>query len=198
MDRKDDSGSSRKPDMRLVDKTPKKPHVTRRAFLKGSGIASVGISVIPASALLTSANEAFAQSFKSLGPGAAKDLLRMARDIFPHDKLAEKYYMQAIQPYEDAAAKDAATRKLFVDGLANLNATAKKMHGKAYAAIPEEEKRVEVLKAIESTPFFQKVKGGLVTGLYDNKAVYSFFGYEGSSWEKGGYINRGFNDIDWL
>lgn len=22
--------------------------------------------------------------------------------------------------------------------------------------------------------------------------------HEGSSWEKGGYINRGFDDIDWL
>ncbi len=42
------------------------------------------------------------------------------------------------------------------------------------------------------------MKGDLVTGLYDNKAVWPLFGYEGSSWEKGGYLNRGFNDIDWL
>lgn len=196
MDRKhDDRRGTGKPGMRMVDKTPR---VTRRAFLKGSGMASIGITIIPASALLTSAGEAFAQSFKLLGLDAAKDLLRMARDIFPHDRLADKYYMQAIQPYDDTAAKDVATKKLLVDGLADLNATARKMHGKAYAAIPEESKRVEVLKAIEDSPFFQKVKGDLVTGLYDNKAAYSFFGYEGSSWEKGGYINRGFNDIDWL
>ena len=38
----------------------------------------------------------------------------------------------------------------------------------------------------------------LVTGFYDNKAVWPLFGYEGSSWEKGGYLNRGFDDIDWL
>jgi len=27
--------------------------------------------------------------------------------------------------------------------------------------------------------------------------VWSKFGYEGSSWEQGGYINRGFNDVTW-
>ena len=35
-------------------------------------------------------------------------------------------------------------------------------------------------------------------GLYDNKTLFPLFGYEGSSWEKGGYVNRGFDDIDWL
>ena len=34
--------------------------------------------------------------------------------------------------------------------------------------------------------------------LYNNKEVWPKFGYEGASADKGGYINRGFNDIDWL
>ena len=58
--------------------------------------------------------------------------------------------------------------------------------------------RVALLKASEATPFFQKVRGNLVTGLYNNKEVWPIFGYEGESASKGGYINRGFNDIDWL
>lgn len=181
--------------MRLVEKTAR---VTRRGFLKGTGLASISVTAIPAATLMTTSTEIFAQSFKTLGAEAGKDLLRLARDIFPHDKLADKYYIHAIQPYEAAAAKDAATRKLLVDGLAKLNATAKRMHGQAYARIPEEPRRVAVLQSIESTPFFQKIRGDLVTSLYDNKEVFPFFGYEGSSWEKGGYINRGFNDMDWL
>ena len=48
------------------------------------------------------------------------------------------------------------------------------------------------------TPFFQTVRSGLVTGLYNNKALWPLFGYEGSSWQKGGYVDRGFADIDWL
>lgn len=181
--------------MRIVDKSIR---LNRRGFLKGSGLASIGITVLGASTLLTSSTEAFAQSFTVLGADAGKVLLVMARDIFPHDKLAEKYYMHAIEPYDAAASKDPALKKLLSDGIALLNASAKKMAGKSYTEIPQELNRVAVLKSIESTPFFQKIKGDLVTGLYNNKEVFALFGYEGSSFEKGGYVNRGFNDIDWL
>jgi hypothetical protein len=34
--------------------------------------------------------------------------------------------------------------------------------------------------------------------LYNQKEVWPKFGYEGSSAEHGGYIKRGFADIDWL
>ena len=40
--------------------------------------------------------------------------------------------------------------------------------------------------------------GGLVTGLYNQKEVWPLFGYEGESFSQGGYIDRGFDDIDWL
>ena len=60
------------------------------------------------------------------------------------------------------------------------------------------DERVALLKDIEATPFLKKVQGDLVTGLYNNKKLWPLFGYEGSSWEKGGYVNRGFDDIDWL
>jgi hypothetical protein len=42
------------------------------------------------------------------------------------------------------------------------------------------------------------VRGNLVTGIYNNKEVWPLFGYEGESASKGGYINRGFNDVAWL
>jgi hypothetical protein len=35
----------------------------------------------------------------------------------------------------------------------------------------------------------------LLSGLCET--VWPKFGYEGSSWENGGYINRGFNDVNW-
>jgi hypothetical protein len=37
-----------------------------------------------------------------------------------------------------------------------------------------------------------------MAGLYGNPRVAAFFGWEGSSVEHGGYINRGFDDIGWL
>jgi len=37
-----------------------------------------------------------------------------------------------------------------------------------------------------------------VVSLYNQHDVWTKLGYEGPSWEKGGYLERGFNDIDWL
>lgn len=181
--------------MRLVEK---RPRVSRRGFLRGSGITAVGVTVIPASSLMLGMKNAYAQGFPTLGGDVGKTLIRMACDIFPHDKLAEKFYAQAVAPHDAAAAKDAALKQMISDGVTTLNASAHKRHGKPYTEVPSEPERVALLKEIEPTPFFQKIKGDLVTGLYDNKEVWPLLGYEGSSWEKGGYLNRGFNDINWI
>jgi hypothetical protein len=34
--------------------------------------------------------------------------------------------------------------------------------------------------------------------LYDNEMAFKALGYPGSSWEHGGYIARGFQDLKWL
>jgi len=34
--------------------------------------------------------------------------------------------------------------------------------------------------------------------LYNNDMTFAVFGYPGAIWEKGGYINRGFQDLKWL
>jgi hypothetical protein len=68
----------------------------------------------------------------------------------------------------------------------------------SYLAAGWEEDRVKVLQSVETTPFFQTVRSGLVTGLYNQKEIWPIFGYQGESFSQGGYIDRGFNDIDWL
>lgn len=175
----------------------KRPQLNRRGFIRSGGLAAIGVTVVPATLTLAPA-EVYAQSFAALGADTGKTLIRMARDIFPHDRLPDKYYADAVTPYDGQAAKDEGVKKLLADGVADLNARAQKRHGKPYAEVPTEPERVALLKEIEPGDFFQKIKGGLVTGLYDNKAVWPLLGYEGSSWEKGGYANRGLNDIDWI
>jgi hypothetical protein len=34
--------------------------------------------------------------------------------------------------------------------------------------------------------------------LYATPLAYAYFGYEGESFSKGGYLYRGFNDLRWL
>lgn len=181
--------------MRVVNKGET---LSRRGFLKSSSLASIGVTVVSGAAVVGVDTEALAAGFPVLGEANGKVLLKMARDIFPHDKLADKYYLMAIEPYDEKAKKDAALKKSLLDGVAQLNDASMKQFKKNYIDIKNEADRVAVLKSLETSEFFQKIRGDMVTGLYNNKAVWSFFGYEGSSWEKGGYVNRGFNDLDWL
>ena len=59
-------------------------------------------------------------------------------------------------------------------------------------------KQTKYLKKIEGSAFFNHVRGHTTVALYDHKEVWKIFGYEGESFSKGGYIKRGFNDLDWL
>lgn len=177
---------------------------SRRSFLKGSGLAAIGITTVSGVAMVSAPATAaaaplnYSQSFANLGSSNGNTLVRMARDIFPHDKLADEFYAAAVAGYDEKAPADSELKALVLNGIARLDQEATSRYGKRYADVAKEEERLEVLYAIENTPFFQKIKGGLVTGLYNNKAVWAKLGYEGSSWEKGGYLDRGFNDIDWL
>jgi len=170
----------------------------RRSFLRGGGLGAIGIAVIPAAGIAATKDVAARQSFRHLGAATGKTLVRMARDLYPHDKLADGFYLEAVAPYDAAAAKDKGVKSLLGEGVQDLDRRARQRHGVPYAEMKTEDERVALLKDIESTPFFKKVQGDLVTGLYNNKKLWPLFGYEGSSWQKGGYVNRGFDDIDWL
>lgn len=182
----------------ILQDSGKKEPPSRRVFLTRSSAVAVGVTVLPAAGMMATSGGAYALDLKSLSPSAGKTLVRMARDIFPHDKVPDKLYADAVAPYDQQAAKDPDLKKLLNNGIEQLNATAIARHGKAYADIPGEGERVVLLYEIEQSAFFQKVRGDLIFGLYNNKDVWPFFGYEGSSWEKGGYLDRGFNDINWL
>lgn len=169
----------------------------RRTFLKSSGLAAVGVSITQTADLVAAAPmEAYKHNFSTLSKSVGMTLMRMARDILPHDMVPDKYYAGVIASYDKATQVDVQT--LVNTGVIDLNMAAVKRFGKPYAEIESEGDRVVVLYAIEQSAFFQKIRGDLLYGLYNNKEVWSLFGFEGSSWEKGGYIRRGFDDIDWL
>jgi hypothetical protein len=181
------------------------PSLDRRRFLRQSAGAAALAGTIGmlsdtgvAFAALTDGDIAAAAKHATAGPAAAKTLTVMARDLYPHDQLDASYYRNAIVVIDGKLSQDKATKALLHDGVASLDATAKKLKGKPYAALTAEDDRVAVLKSIEETPFFQKVRGEMVVALYNQPGVWKTLGYEGPSADKGGYIQRGFNDIDWL
>jgi len=165
---------------------------SRRGFLRG-GAATIAAVAVSGKDLLTNAAEA-----AGLSTDESRALLIFTRDLFPHDRLDDSFYTKAIAPLQHEAAKDAATRKLIASGIAQLNASTMASAGEPYADVSEENVRVAAIKKIESGPFFTKVYSGTMTPLYNQPELWPKFGYEGPSSALGGYINRGFSDIDWL
>jgi hypothetical protein len=179
--------------MREVDPRSK---YDRRVFLKGAATAVPTVAIATSAGLTIS--DAWADEATTLTPATMKTLVKMARDIYPHDFLADSYYIIAVKPWDGKAAKDPAIKSLISDGVIRLDQEANDRHKVAYAQVPWEADRVALLQRIEETAFFQKIRGDLVVSLYNQKELWPKFGYEGSSAEHGGYIKRGFADIDWL
>jgi TAT (twin-arginine translocation) pathway-exported protein len=165
---------------------------SRRGFLRGSA-ATIAAVAVTGKDLLAKAPEA-----SGLTAEESRALLKFTRDLFPHDRLDDSFYAKAIAPLQDEATKDAATRKLLSDGVAQLNSATSASAGKAYADVADEGARVAAIKKIEGGAFFTKVYTGAMTPLYNQPELWAKFGYEGPSSAKGGYLHRGLADIDWL
>ncbi len=155
--------------------------LTRRELLRGSGVLMGTLAIgSPLAALAPS--RAWAVELKTLTKAEGEALMKMGRALYPHKKLPDAVYALLAKDLDAKAAGSAA-----------LNQAAGGSFAKASDA-----KRKQVVKAIEGQPFFATVRGQCITSLYDNDMAYKVFGYPGSSWDKGGYITRGFQDLKWL
>jgi hypothetical protein len=181
--------------MRQVDK---RTRIDRRRFLIVGGATAAGVGAVSGGMVLIDPRGAWAMSLQALKPETARTLIQMARDLYPHDRLGDSYYAKAIEPYDAKAAKDAQLADLLNQGAAMLDQEAKAKFSKPYAELSTEGDRVAVLKAAEQTPFFKKVRADMITALYNQPEVWAKLGYEGPSAPEGGYLHRGFDDIDWL
>lgn len=155
----------------------------RRSFLASSSVLTIAALALPiyparANAPLTEAQAAV--------------LLRLVRDIFPHDALKDEPYLAVVEQLASAAA-DPDFLQLLREGMSALDGA-----GEGAWINRSEVDRVAVLKEMEATPFFITVRVSTLFGLYGNPAIWSTFGYEGASYEQGGYLFRGFDDLDWL
>ena len=157
-------------------------------------------NIRPADAAVSNDKEALAvpgedlESLKALDEETAKTLVSVTRAMYPHDQFPDKHYARVVVLLDDKAAENEDMKNLLTEGVAGL---ADQTGGEDFSAL-DKEKQVEALKGIQDEPFFKAVAGEVITGLYSQPDVWPYLGYEGPSNDKGGYINRGFDDIDWL
>lgn len=164
--------------------------VSRREFMRASGIAVTTLA--GGGSIIFGPNHAWAQAATSLDAHAARTLLMMAYDLFPHEKLGMEYYAKVVDDLDKSAKADPAKRKILLDGVATLDTALVKWIDLSDGG------RESVLRKKEKTEFFSAVRDQTITSLYGNPLVYRMFNYGGPSAEFGGYIDRGFDDIGWL
>ncbi|MFK8078970.1 MAG: Twin-arginine translocation pathway signal [Granulosicoccus sp.] len=170
--------------------------LSRRELLaQGLGL---GGSFLVGSGFLAASSASWAMEVKALQPSTMATLVQMARDIYPHDRFGDELYAIAVQGHDDKAADDASFKDMMEQGVSNLDSLAQEAGHPGYVHTGWESDRVALLRSIEQDDFFQTMRSGLVVSLYNQPAVWSLLGYEGSSYEQGGYLERGFDDVNWL
>ena len=78
--------------------------LSRRGFLQRSASGFAAAIAITSTGALLNASEAWALDVKGLKPETMKTLILVARDIYPHDKVADRYYAIAMKGYDEKAA----------------------------------------------------------------------------------------------
>jgi hypothetical protein len=165
--------------------------ISRREFLLDSGLAVATAAAIAGS--LAGIDPAWALATKTIDPETASGLLAMSRVLYPHAILSDAYYGKAVEALDAGATSDPVFAAMLRDSVAKLGAP----YGTAFHKLSPGN-RLEAVKAAQGSEFFEAVRGATVWTLYSNPQVWPLFGYQGSSVEYGGYLERGFDDIAWL
>lgn len=125
--------------------------------------------------------------------GSGKILPDVVYRLFPHPGLSKDVYDQIAEQLSRKIGQSAELTAMLDDA---MEALAGDSH-ENWSALPERGK-VEAIGKIQHMPFFQFVLNETLGMVYRHPLTWELLGYEGSSLEFGGYIDRGFNDIDWL
>ncbi len=167
--------------------------MNRRQFLQSSSLAAAGTAAVASGAVLMAPDGAWALQLGALDEHGGKTLLRMTRQLYPHDALGDIYYAGVVEALDADATASGDTARMLKQGVGELD----KAMGIEWLELSDGN-QTKVLKAMESSPFFQAVRGKTVAVLYNNQMAWRHFGYEGASYEFGGYIDRGFDDLSWV
>ena len=131
--------------------------------------------------------------YHRLHPELVEQLVSIYRTMFPHSTVPDEFYEHVVRKLDEQATRDEDFSGFLSNGVEVLNSQT----GTAWTGLSEEA-RLQALKRVEQTPFFQRLRSDFLLYFYSNPAIWPLFGYEGSSNDQGGYLHRGFNDIDWI
>jgi hypothetical protein len=165
----------------------------RREFLHKGALVVAGAAAFASGVTVVAGAEQWTAGLKTLNAQQAETLLAMSRQLFPHPQLEDSYYVKVVQDLDGQATSTPDTAKLLRDGVTRLDAA----KSTRFVTLKSHD-QVAVLKQIERTDFFTKVRNSELVSLYNNHDVWQKLGYPGASYPIGGYLHHGFSDLKWL
>jgi hypothetical protein len=135
----------------------------------------------------------WADALRTISPADAHILLAAVETLYPHETLNRLIYRRVILQFDRVATANPDAAQTLIAFCASLQ-TAFPL---PFAELAESY-RVAALKNIEATASFFFLQRLAIRYLYDDVEVWAAFGYEGASVHLGGYVKRGFDDLDWL
>ena len=167
--------------------------ITRRHFSQclGRSTAAFGATtVLGLSSLYSRADGAVSVAPKN---PATETLVQYAYLMLPVLEPTHTRYRAVADKVSLQASQVPAIASLMEGGIAALNATDKGL----WLNQPLEE-RVSIISDLAGTPFFNYLHWVTSEIVMRDPGLWEKLGYQGSAIEHGGYLHRGFDDIDWL
>ena len=169
-----------------------KQNLSRRGFLKAGGLTAVSALALTLTGITVSPN-AWSITLTQLDAHTGRTLSHFCRVLYPHNSLENLYYDACVEQLDSQVSTDKTLLQLLTVGVQGLDA----IYDSPFSELPAD-KQLAAVKQIEGSAFFNKVRAHMVVALYNNENIWDGFGYQGPSFPYGGYLDRGFNDIDWL
>ncbi len=167
--------------------------ISRRHFSRSLTRATLGYGAV--SALGLSSLYSLADSALSAAPKnpETETLVQYAYFMLPVLEPTHARYRAVADKISAQAAQVPAIASLVVGGITALNASNKG----SWLKLPARE-RAEIVRGLAGTPFFGFLHWTTSEIVMRDPQLWETLGYQGSAIEHGGYLHRGFDDIDWL
>lgn len=118
-------------------------------------------------------------------------LVRLLRAAYPHGTFPDGPYERVAEQILAQIDDDLWLKLALEQGLETLEQA-------GLDGTQDDETAEKLLREIADAEFFKLVRAVAVVSLYNDPEVWQLLGYEGESFSKGGYLERGFDDLDWL
>ena len=163
--------------------------VDRRGFLALTTGTITGVLVAGSPLAALAPSRAWAVELNALTDAEGAALLAMTRTIAPHDRLEDAAYALVVGALDADAARDAAVlREHCAPGSPRWAPDSPAPMRPAASLRCKRSNRRRSSRACAARR----------CRCFTQPMAYALFGYEGEAFSKGGYLLRGFNDLQWL